>query len=80
MNREQKENALVVALNKATKSQQGFFLYSLSFYALGPGKIRDLIMKLDDEEFEVFYPDALSNLEPAPTQEAETRDTGKDGA
>jgi hypothetical protein len=62
MNREQKEKALVDALNKATDSSKGFFLYHLGMYSPKPGKIRDQIMALDDEDFDLFYNDEIDNL------------------
>lgn len=77
LTREQKEHALIEALNKADKTSQGFFLYHLSMYAPKPGKIRDQVMALDDEDFDLFYPDAMDNLRPAaPHQEKEGGDHG----
>jgi hypothetical protein len=66
--REQKEAILLAALNKADKSRQGFFLYHLTMYVPGPGKIRDMVMSMDGDDFDLFYSDALSNLE-APNAE-----------
>ena len=60
--REAKELELVRLLNAATKTSQGFFLYHLSQYGVGAGKIRDLIMKLDNEDFDLFYRDEVENL------------------
>lgn len=62
MNREQKEKALVDALNKATDSAKGFFLYHLSHYLPKPGKIRDQIMALENEDFDMFYNEEIDNL------------------
>jgi hypothetical protein len=60
--RELKEVALVDALNKADDASKGFFLYHLSQYGLGGGKIRDLIMKMDAEDFDLFYEEEIWNL------------------
>ena len=62
LSREQKEAALVAALNKATDTSKGFFLYHLGMYSPKPGKIRDQIMALDDEDFDLFYNEEIDNL------------------
>lgn len=62
LTREQKEAALVAALNKATDSAKGFFLYHLGQYSPEPGKIRDQIMALDAEDFDLFYNEEIDNL------------------
>ena len=62
MSREQQEDELIKALNKADKSSQSFFLYDLSRYGVGAGKIRDLVMRLSNDDFETFYNDEIFNL------------------
>lgn len=62
MNREQKETELIAALNKATDTSKGFFLMHLGQFDVGEGKIRDLVMKLDADDFNLFHEEEMENL------------------
>ena len=62
MNREQKEAQLIATLNKASASAKSFFLFHLGQYATESGKVREVIMRMNDDEFKTFYEEEIDNL------------------
>lgn len=64
MSREQKEAELIAALNKSTGEAQAFFLNHMIMVTPGSGKIRDMLMRMDNETFEIFYDEEIDNLTP----------------